>query len=224
MNTALPQIDKLAQSLLLIRGIEADAHELASKILGENHTAKIKSHTHPDVHEYYPEEKSGLHNMASMQRLIREMALPPFEAREKIFILYQVEKMLPSSSNALLKTLEEPNLDTYFILLSDQPDRLLPTILSRLHPITYATKEIESFDLSSYLSLVQEQRWDELLDRLVELDEIDPQMIFNAFLSHEKDPVRFYALSQKVTEGQKALDHNVKPRTVYLQLLLENSF
>lgn len=45
--------------------------------------------------------------------------------------------MLPASSNALLKTLEEPPLDSYLFLISHAADEILPTLLSRCTPIRF---------------------------------------------------------------------------------------
>nr|NGX59377.1 DNA polymerase III subunit gamma/tau [Chlamydiota bacterium] len=148
MTTVLPQIPKVPQSLLLIGAKKKDGLDFCKQLLGPTHIAKIDSGNHPDLHHYIPEGKSGLHPMANMQRLIRETALPPFEAKRKIFLIEEAEKMLPSSSNALLKTLEEPPEGAYFLLLSDHPDLLLPTILSRLYPLSYQIQEIPPLDVT----------------------------------------------------------------------------
>jgi len=49
----------------------------------------------------------------------------------KVVMIYLAEEMNPNAANALLKSLEEPPPDTYFILVSHQPRRLAPTIISR---------------------------------------------------------------------------------------------
>ncbi len=90
-----------------------------------------------NVHQYKPEGKSGMHSMGSMQELIKEVHLPPFEAPYKVFIIHDAERMLPTSSNALLKTLEEPPADTVLILLATEPKSLLPTILSRCSHVPF---------------------------------------------------------------------------------------
>ena len=55
----------------------------------------------------------------------------------KVVIVWQADKMNLSCSNKLLKTLEEPIGRTAFILVSDQPEKLLPTILSRVQRIDF---------------------------------------------------------------------------------------
>lgn len=63
--------------------------------------------------------------------VLARAAFPPHEGRAKVFIVRRAEEMSASAANALLKTLEEPGDRTHFILLSAQPDALLPTIRSR---------------------------------------------------------------------------------------------
>ena len=89
-----------------------------------------------DLHVYRPEGKIGMHSIQSMRQLKDEVYLPPYEAKRKVFIIHDVDRMLPYSANALLKTFEEPSLDTIIILLTDSPELLLPTIISRCR-VTY---------------------------------------------------------------------------------------
>ena len=50
---------------------------------------------------------------------------------KRIILIYPLESLREDASNTLLKSLEEPNADTVFILVSDRIDRVLPTIRSR---------------------------------------------------------------------------------------------
>jgi DNA polymerase-3 subunit delta' len=57
--------------------------------------------------------------------------------RRKVFLIGDAERLIPQqanpeAANALLKVLEEPPADTVLILTAAEPDRLLPTILSRV--------------------------------------------------------------------------------------------
>lgn len=126
------------------------ALKLASLLMGPRHEAKIASANHPDIHIYLPEGKGALHPIDAMRKLIEEMGMPPFEAPVKFFIIHDAHQMLPASSNALLKTFEEPNLDSYIILLSDKPELLLPTIISRCRRIPFFP--ISDAQISAYLT------------------------------------------------------------------------
>lgn len=127
---------------------------LAELLMGKAHAAKLSSQNHPDLHLYLPEGKSCQHPIEKMRELIEEVSLPPFEAPVKLFIIDAAHQMSPFSSNALLKTLEEPPENTYFVLLTDAIDAMLPTVLSRCQKIPFfpiPQQEIESF---------LQQKWD----------------------------------------------------------------
>jgi DNA polymerase-3 subunit delta' len=97
----------------------------------------------PDLHVYRPEGKMELHQVESMRALLAAASVRPFEAPCSVFIIHEAEQMWPHSSNALLKTLEEPLPNTYFILLSSQPKALLPTILSRCRVVSFSSVPVE---------------------------------------------------------------------------------
>lgn len=112
-------------------GKRSFALAFAKKLLGEKHAKKIDLKVHPDVMHFLPEGKTHQHPISSIRKILEEAALPPFEASLKIYIIEEFERMLPSSSNALLKVLEEPNPYCRFLLLTSRPDEILPTIASR---------------------------------------------------------------------------------------------
>jgi DNA polymerase-3 subunit delta' len=70
--------------------------------------------------------------------VLSRAAYAPHEGRAKVFVVRRADELSVSAANALLKTLEEPGARTHFILLTSQPDSLLPTILSRTMRIRFA--------------------------------------------------------------------------------------
>lgn len=110
---------------------------LAELLMGKSHAPKLASFNHPDLHIYRPEGKSATHPIENVRKLIDEAALPPFEAPVKVFVIHDAHQMLPYSSNALLKTLEEPSFHSYFILLTSALDAMLPTIVSRSRKVPF---------------------------------------------------------------------------------------
>ena len=63
--------------------------------------------------------------------LHHKLSMKPYEADRQILILWKPELMNETTSNSLLKILEEPPTDTMFILVSEDSQKILPTILSR---------------------------------------------------------------------------------------------
>ncbi len=139
---------------------------------------------HPDLHVINPDPESEQHPVATIRQVIDETALPPFEAACKVFIIHDVEKMLPTASNTLLKTLEEPPKDTQFILITSQVSLLLPTILSRCSKIPFypvPEEELTLFLLEKHhakeakkIALLSEGSVAEALTRLTEQKSILP--------------------------------------------------
>lgn len=129
------------------------AFDFASRILCLDdpdglHLRKLKSGNHPDIHVCSPEGKIGMHSIRSMRQLTEEVYMRPNEAKWKVFIIHDAERMLPTSANALLKTFEEPAAHSIIILLSSTPEALLPTITSRCRKVRFRPvleREIEMF-------------------------------------------------------------------------------
>lgn len=94
-----------------------------------------------DRHSYMPKEEWALAIDAgnSIPVIYRSDAddiaatasLSSFAYRYKTYVIWLPEKMQPQCANALLKLLEEPFPDTVFLLVSNEPEKLLPTIFSR---------------------------------------------------------------------------------------------
>lgn len=69
--------------------------------------------------------------VSQSQDILAKASLSTYGAEKKIFLIWQPEKMNSEAANKLLKIIEEPFADTLFILVSDAPQLILPTIFSR---------------------------------------------------------------------------------------------
>jgi DNA polymerase III subunit delta' len=69
--------------------------------------------------------------------VLTRAAYPPHEAPHLLFIFRAAHELTTSAANALLKTLEEPRPRVHFVLLTDQPRRLIDTVRSRTLPIRF---------------------------------------------------------------------------------------
>ncbi|MBR4842763.1 MAG: DNA polymerase III subunit delta' [Bacteroidaceae bacterium] len=79
-----------------------------------------------------------------------KLALKSVEGGYKIVIVWHAEKMKAECANSLLKLLEEPPSGTVFILISDTPEQMLETIVSRTQRIEF--KRIPLSDIESSLT------------------------------------------------------------------------
>src|SRR5688572_27289817 len=85
---------------------------------------------------YGGEDKQALISREESREIIKTLSLKPFESKSKVMIIWQPELMHPSAANGILKILEEPSAHTFFILVSNASDKLLPTIISRTQIVT----------------------------------------------------------------------------------------
>lgn len=77
----------------------------------------------------------GMISAREADEIIRKLSFKSFESDYKTMLVWLPETMNEEASNKILKILEEPWERTLFLLVSEQPDRLLPTILSRTQEV-----------------------------------------------------------------------------------------
>lgn len=90
--------------------------------------------------------------VSPIRELEREANFRPFEGSARVFIIEDADYMNDQASNALLKTLEEPQPSSHLILTTSNPTALLATIRSRCQVIRFApipVDELESFLIRS---------------------------------------------------------------------------
>ena len=80
----------------------------------------------------------------------KDIIVRPYSSRYKIYIIPQGELMNPQAQNALLKTIEEPPEYAIIMILTNNIDKMLPTVLSRC--IILNLKPVSELDIMEYLS------------------------------------------------------------------------
>jgi DNA polymerase-3 subunit delta' len=102
---------------------------------------KINAGTHPDVLRIEVEDDASEIKIAQIRQVLQMLDLRPFEGRSKVFIIDPANAMNAAAANALLKGLEEPPENSYFILLATNLHELMLTVRSRcqIYPFTPVT-------------------------------------------------------------------------------------
>lgn len=80
---------------------------------------------------YFGSDKQLQISKEESRQIITNLSLKSFEGKYKVMIIWLPELMHPASANGILKILEEPPSETIFILVSNQQEKLLSTIISR---------------------------------------------------------------------------------------------
>lgn len=105
----------------------------------DKNNLRIENRTHPDV-IFLGEDKNI--DTAAVSSVVESSNVSPFEADKKIFVMLGVENMNESSQNKILKSIEEPPRNTFYLMCATSVNKILPTILSRV-------KKIDLDELSS---------------------------------------------------------------------------
>lgn len=179
-----------------------------------------------DIHRVLPEGTLALHTIESLRALIDGVFLPPYGNKKKVFIVEDAERMLPASSNALLKTLEEPSSSAVIILLIQNERALLPTIRSRVQLITLdqekeMAKEVEEkwiWLLSNLNHLPIHSLLEEVQLLAASLDEMKKELEVEEIKGIEKSTVQKH-MEEKILEGKASLSLSQRLLEIYSLIL-----
>jgi DNA polymerase-3 subunit delta' len=136
---------RLAHAYLIAGPTRGVGGELAQRILqllfcpqaqgpcGTCHTCQqAQARTLSDVFWLQPEKKSRIISAEAMrEKLLAEIAQTSLAGGWKVGVIVGADRLNDASANIFLKTLEEPPPRTLFLLLTDAPQELMPTIISR---------------------------------------------------------------------------------------------
>lgn len=101
------------------------------------------------------DNKQGNISAEEARNILQKLSLKAYEGNYKIMLIWLPEYMNVTSANALLKVLEEPPAQTLFLLVTNQPDKLLITILSRTQRVAispFTDEEVATY-LRQHLNL-----------------------------------------------------------------------
>lgn len=97
---------------------------------------RIARRSHVDVIVVEPDEKASI-KVDVVRDVLSRTSYRPFEGKRRVVLIRDAHALEQGSQNALLKSLEEPPAATMFILVTDVPGALLPTVRSRCMAIRF---------------------------------------------------------------------------------------
>lgn len=125
---------RLPHALLFTGTLAAGTHRLALAMAAELNGAQatsLETLRHPMCRVLRPGSKSRKILIEDIRNVEPFLALRAAEGETKLVIILEADRMMEEAANAFLKTLEEPPPQTVIIMITEQPSRLLITILSR---------------------------------------------------------------------------------------------
>lgn len=118
--------------------VKGDAGDVCDDFM-DKFRSMILSQPYFDIDDWYRylgvETKQGMIYEKESGEILRKLSLKSFGDGYKVMIIWLPEKMHVACANKLLKLLEEPPMKTVFLLISEQPELLLTTIVSRTQEV-----------------------------------------------------------------------------------------
>lgn len=142
----------------------------------------------------------------SVRLLKKWLSQKPFNHKNKIIIIYQVDQFSLESQNALLKSLEEPGDNNYFFLTTNKPSKIINTIISRCQIIK----------LKNDFSLSKDTK------PLVISDQIKTNLFQSENISKDKNQVLPFLESQLKTYQQLILKNPTAKNSQIIQKILKS--
>ena len=127
-----------ARAYLLCGGAECRSaiEDAVSKVLFPDAAELVESATHPDIIRLSPSGKRREITVDAVRdEVVGPMSSSSFCGGWRLVVVDGADRLNPQAANALLKSLEEPPPKSLFLLETDAPDSILPTILSRVQRI-----------------------------------------------------------------------------------------
>jgi DNA polymerase-3 subunit delta' len=146
---------------------------------------RIFEDRHPDVVLLRPEGAAKIVPIDTIrEQVVPALALCPHEARTRWFIFEEAAALQDPAANALLKSLEEPPARTHFILCTNAPDAILPTIRSRCQKLLFKAAAVADGEDAAVIA--------DALDRLegaLKKNNLADVLEVASFVSQQKDHV-----------------------------------
>jgi DNA polymerase-3 subunit delta' len=163
----------------------------------------------PDFTLIEPEGKEI--KIAQMRKLEYYFSLSPSVSSFKTAVIDQAHSMTAEAQNSFLKTLEEPKGSAIFILITEYPDRILPTILSRVQKIKFFA--ISKSEISDYLR--QQNISKAQVQKITDFSLGRPGLA----MSFLKDTKKLTEIDQKINDFNKLSLSDLSARFQYIQEL-----
>ena len=112
----------------------------------------FKKNNHPDIIEL---NAASNNSVEDIREIIDQVPYAPIVGKYKVYIIDEVHMLSSSAFNALLKTLEEPPAHVVFILATTDPQKIIPTVLSRC----------QRYNFSKISNLNMKKKMIEILDK-----------------------------------------------------------
>jgi len=221
--------------------------KISGKEKDEEFLRRASERVHPDIIIVEPEiaeDKRGRIRereivIEQVRRAREKLKYFPYELEQKFCIIKKAQKLNAEASSSLLKILEEPTASTFFVLLANDIDSVLPTISSRCTAVRFEKTILpmsreenreqlrkiftgEIYERFGYAEKISKDR-NEAVEILEDWENILTEGLRN--LVRKKNFEKLGSMANLIRENREAIDKieytNANPRTILEKLLLE---
>ena len=186
---------------------------------------------HPDIIEMDAASNNGVDEI---REIIEQVPYAPLTGKYKVYIIDEVHMLSSSAFNALLKTLEEPPAHVIFIFATTEPQKVLPTILSRCQRYNFSKISLyeikkRTSDILNQENIVYEEKAIDEIARMAEGGMRDALSILEQCLAYNPNEVKLediqniFGLSS-VAEEVELLINTHKNKTSEVVNVLRNMY
>lgn len=188
---------------------------------------KVVRDTHPDFIRVKVLNDNTKISINQVEEIISSSSYSPVESNKKLYVLNRAEDLSLQGANSLLKILEDPPEFVYFLLLTESPNSLLPTIISRCQQLPRGGTSVEGMkDLLSSKGFDEQEvnllvevvnRRANLLDDLLEED-LESPLEKREEVMKEFEDSELIDLSKNIVDSDSYLVRDVLARIIFSKL------
>jgi len=211
--------------------LDSYASELGQLILcspeDEDCRSRVIRDTHPDFIPVKVLNDNSKISINQVEEIISSSSYSPVEAEKKLYVISRAEDLSREGANSLLKILEDPPDFVYFLLLTESPNGLLPTIISRCQQLPKGGTTVDGMkkildskglgeeEVNYLIEVVNKKAT--LLDELLAQEFENPLEKRRGFLEEYEnlDPVE---LSDRLSNSSNFIERDVLSRLIFEKL------
>jgi DNA polymerase-3 subunit delta' len=134
--TGIPAVGKKTLAREFVKALNCEKEDALHDSCGEcSSCRKIQKGNHLDV--FFVEANGQFIRIDAIREIREQMKCRPLEARRRVFVIDDADKMNDQAANALLKILEEPSPSNILILVTARPYSMPSTIISRCQHVRF---------------------------------------------------------------------------------------
>ena len=214
---------RLAHAYLFTGSAHLGKKTVALEFIRMLNGQEIDQVIHPDILIIEPEviDKDGVKKeleigIAQARKIQHQMSLFPYQAPYKIALINQAEKMTAEAGNCLLKTLEEPTGKAILILITANPQLLLPTIVSRCQMVKFLPVAEEEIEKNISKAVPSDYGLD--VKRIIRLSNGRPGLV----IDYLKNPELLKNQNKIISQLEKLLRADLNERYQYVEEIAKN--